>query len=456
MTFSTSASTQPTRPAHAAYPGLDPALALARAQGGMITFRQAIDSGLTRGQLRRLVLSGQWNHPVRGAFVVPSAARRPASPSGGVGVPTPKRPDLVVVSDRPGVPVDSGNPVGSGGPAALGGRGAPGDHGVEAGAVGLPPATGTLAARVRAALVGRPQAVACGVTAARLLGFAAPGLPAAGYPTFGSMSPTFGSMSPGSLGPQAFLPGTFLPGLSVLETAGTGAVESALSVPGSVGGADDGSEPVHLILPARLTRAQPRGIRLHFTDLAATERIEHDGIPLTSPERTLADLVLAAPGREAAVAVMDAALHAAMVPDLRAVRHSVTGRRGYRRVQAWWSLADRRAQSPLETRLRLLFADAGLAPPRPQWAVSDAAGQVIAQLDLAWPALRVAVEADLAPASRPAAMMHRERQRANLLAAMHWTVLRFSDLDVAWFPERVAETVARCLSGAPSLGRQAS
>ncbi|MCM3885201.1 type IV toxin-antitoxin system AbiEi family antitoxin domain-containing protein, partial [Frankia sp. R82] len=95
MTFSPSAQTSPTRPVILSYPGLDPALELARRQGGMITFRQAIDAGLTRGQLRRLVRSGQWNHPVRGAFVVPSAAvgpRRPPAPGPPPPPPPPPRP----------------------------------------------------------------------------------------------------------------------------------------------------------------------------------------------------------------------------------------------------------------------------------------------------------------------------------------------------------------------------
>ncbi|WP_101831949.1 type IV toxin-antitoxin system AbiEi family antitoxin domain-containing protein [Frankia canadensis] len=371
MTSSTSASTQPTRPVIPLYPGLDPAIAVARRQGGMITFRQAIAAGLTRGQLRQLVHSGQWNHPVRGAFVVPGAQ----------GCPPLRLAGLPAVAEGPAGPRPTAEvealPV------------------VAAGPVTFPPPPFPLAARARAALVGRPQAVVCGVSAARLLGF-----PAAD--------------------------------------------------------SDSAEEPVHLMLPPKLTRAQPRGIRLHFTELGADERIELDGIPLTSPARTLADLVLSAPAREAAVAEMDAALRGGLVRDLQGAQESAQGRRGFRTVLRWWPLADGRAESALETRLRLLLTDAGLAPPHLQWPVTDAAGEVVARLDLAWPRHRLDVEADTWTAASSAGVVHHERQRGNALAALRWTVLRFSALDVAWHPERIVAAVGQVLAGNTGQALRAS
>ncbi|CAO5241612.1 type IV toxin-antitoxin system AbiEi family antitoxin domain-containing protein [Frankia sp. AgKG'84/4] len=362
MTTSLSALTSPTRPPAArAYPGLDSAVALARRQGGMITFRQAIAAGLTRGQLRQLVQSEQWGHPVRGAFVVP-----------GTG--------------RSALAVPGARPTGAG---DEGGAGAGGE------VIAIMPARAALAARARAALVGRPKAVVCGATAAGLLGFPA------------------------------------------VETEGR-------------------AEPVHLMLPARLTRAQPRGIRLHFTDLPAGDRMMLDGIPVTAPARTLADLVLAASSRDAAVAVMDAALRSRVVADLRAARRAAAGRRGFRAVHGWWSLADGRAQSALESRLRLLLTDAGLAPSELQWPVTDATGQVVARLDLAWPAHRLVVEADTCDAVGSAGALHRERQRGNLLAAHGWTVLSFGALDLAWHPGQIVAAVERVLAGREEVTPRAS
>ncbi|KJE23868.1 protein of unknown function (DUF4095) [Frankia torreyi] len=398
MTFSRSASTPPTRPVVRRYPGLDPAVALARRQGGVITFRQAMSVGLTRGQLRQLVQSDQWSHPVRGAFVVPVVPLNEdvAGPgderrgSGWAPEPAPFADEPPAVAEDgwhcghlaarggPLLPVLPGGAVPA---AAVPGGAAP--AGVCPGVFAPPPFP--LSARVRAALVGRPHAVVCNITAARLLGF-----------------------------------------------------------PG--GEPENPAEPVHLLLPPRLTRAQPRGIRLHFTELGAGEQVDLAGIPVTSPARTLADLVLAAPSREAAVTEMDAALHSGVVPNLRAAREAAAGRRGFRPTQDWWDLADGRAESALETRLRLLLADAGLAPPQLQWPVQDSGGQAIAKLDLAWPEHRLDVEADTYTTASSAEAFHLERLRGNLLAARRWAVLRFSALDVAWYPERIVAAVDRFLA----------
>ncbi|WP_462202969.1 type IV toxin-antitoxin system AbiEi family antitoxin domain-containing protein, partial [Frankia sp. CcWB3] len=261
MTFSASASPPPTRPVR--YPGFDPAVRLAGRQGGAITYRQAMAAGLTRGQLRQLVHSGQWSHPVRGVFVVPLG---PTELPGSVDdVPRPgdwRRAEHSETRESEIREKESAGLVRNdvarrrrkrhGAITAGPGHAAPivGDENTTP---ILPVFSSPFSARVRAALIGRPRAVVCGITAARLHGF-------------------------------------------------------PLAVP------ESSTEPVHLLLPARQTRAQPRGIRLHFSDLDADQRVELGGIPLTSPERTLADLVLAAQSREAAVAHLDAALHRGLGP----------------------------------------------------------------------------------------------------------------------------------------------
>lgn len=65
---------------------------------------------------------------------------------------------------------------------------------------------------------------------------------------------------------------------------------TALNVYG-VSDASPGS--VHLTIPqtARLRRQKPNGIILHRADLAAEDMIVHEGIPLTSIARTVADLL---------------------------------------------------------------------------------------------------------------------------------------------------------------------
>jgi REase_MTES_1575/Transcriptional regulator, AbiEi antitoxin len=298
------------------YPGLLPAVRVAREQDGMITYRQALAAGLTREQLRWLVARGWWSSPTRGTFVIQGAS--------------------------------------------------------------------ALRARVRAALAGRPAAVACGITAARLLGFNA--LPA--------------------VRPE---------------------------------------EPVHLQQPGRATRSQARGVRLHWGDVPMDQLVDVDGIPATAPARTLADLVLGA-NRDDAVALMDGALHSGQVGDLEGASRAASGRHGSRRARSWWPLADGRAESPLESRLRLLLSDGGLPPPEVQWTVKDGAGRVVARLDLAWPQRRLDVEADGAAVHSDPTALYRDRHRQNLVAGLGWTVLRFTWSDVERRPTAVIAAVAAALT----------
>jgi hypothetical protein len=187
----------------------------------------------------------------------------------------------------------------------------------------LVPGAHPLRGPVRAALLLRPEAVVCGITAARLLRFDA--LPSSARP-----------------------------------------------------------EGVHLLLPNERTRGQPADVVLHWGAVLRDHVVDLRGIPVTSPARTLADLVLRS-RREDAVALMDAALRGGQVRDLSRVRALTLGRHGSVHRQAWWALADDRAESPLETRLRLLLRDSGLPSPTPQWPVLDGRGYVLARLDLAWP-----------------------------------------------------------------------
>jgi very-short-patch-repair endonuclease len=241
-----------------------------------------------------------------------------------------------------------------------------------------------LRARVRAALVARPSAVACDLTAARLLGFAAL--------------------------PQA-----------------------------------TPDEPVHLLLPRRMTRAQARGVVLHWGDLPRDQVVQVRGIPATSPARTLADLVLRG-SREEAVAMMDAALRSEQVPDLDLVRAAAGRRPGARRAGTWWALADRRAESALETRLRLLLTDAELTPEELQWPIIDPVGRIAARLDLAWPSHRLDVEADGTTVHDQPAAVYRDRHRQNLLTGRGWTVLRFTWSDVLRRPKMIISSVAGALA----------
>ncbi|MFI1833691.1 hypothetical protein [Streptomyces olivaceoviridis] len=121
-----------------------------------------------------------------------------------------------------------------------------------------------------------------------------------------------------------------------------------------------------------------------------------------------------------AVSVLDSALHQGLLsqPDLVTIPAHLSGRRNARRARDWLRLTDARAESPLETRVRLICLDDGLSPPLLQWHVPDSEQGFSYRIDLGWPAQLVGVEADgKHPHSTPQAL-YRDRYRQNRLATL--------------------------------------
>ncbi len=87
-----------------------------------------------------------------------------------------------------------------------------------------------------------------------------------------------------------------------------------------------------------------------------------------------------------AVAVMDSALNRRLLDPagLERAHLLARGRRGVARTHEWWTLADGRAESPLETLARLDCADSGVAPDDLQVVVVDPDGRFLGRGDLGW------------------------------------------------------------------------
>jgi very-short-patch-repair endonuclease len=117
------------------------------------------------------------------------------------------------------------------------------------------------------------------------------------------------------------------------------------------------------------------------------------------------------------------------------------GRRGAASRWPWFDLVDGRAESPLETRLRLLLRDASLPPEEVQWPVTSG-GRAVARLDLAWPSRRVDVEVDGNATHDDPRALYRGPIRQNELTALGRTVLRFTWADVVRSPAYVVAAVA--------------
>ncbi|HEY9484360.1 MAG TPA: DUF559 domain-containing protein [Micromonosporaceae bacterium] len=180
-------------------------------------------------------------------------------------------------------------------------------------------------------------------------------------------------------------------------------------------------DDVHLIAPFDARISPRRGVRVHAVRLHSGERVD-GALPRTTPLRTAWDVAgWLAP--LAAVPIIDGLLAAQLVSAVELADMVVAraGKRGSRRAATAFGLADARAQSAPESRLRVRFVLAGLPRPAVQLAVVVGGG-IVLHPDLAWEEFRVAVEYD-GVWHATADQMRRDRRRLNLLVADGWLVL---------------------------------
>jgi hypothetical protein len=100
--------------------------------------------------------------------------------------------------------------------------------------------------------------------------------------------------------------------------------------------------------------------------------------------------------RSEAVARLDAHMRVQSfsVEDVLLLAKRYPGARGLRRLREALPLVDGGAASPQETRLRLLFIDAGLPRPTTQILAVEGRGRLVRALDMGWEDFMVAAEYD--------------------------------------------------------------
>ncbi len=204
-------------------------------------------------------------------------------------------------------------------------------------------------------------------------------------------------------------------------------------------------DDVELTVPPGRGPVRVPGLRVRRSALPDGWVVQRRGVPCTTPEATAVRVAAAAAGDEGVVAVDRLVVAGACrLTAVRELATTLTGA-GSARARRVCALADGRAESPQETRLRLLLARAGLPPPAAQFTVRDAAG-FVARVDLAWPDRRVAVEYDGAWHAEPR-QFARDRRRLNRLQAAGWTVVFVTAADL----HRPAEVLTRlrAVLGAP-------
>jgi hypothetical protein len=180
-------------------------------------------------------------------------------------------------------------------------------------------------------------------------------------------------------------------------------------------------DPVEVVLPPGTRWTPGPGVLVRSARLDGD--VVHDGRGLrwTDRVRTAVDLIRRDDGDESVV-LLDRLVHARVV-DLADVREAVTALprcRGSEVARRTAALADGLAESPPETRLRLLLHRSGLPVPVAQHVVRSN-GRFVAKVDFAWPDRRLALEYDGAWHG-DAEQFPRDRRRLNRLSAVDWRV----------------------------------
>jgi very-short-patch-repair endonuclease len=204
------------------------------------------------------------------------------------------------------------------------------------------------------------------------------------------------------------------------------------------------AELPHLLIPAGFTYDERAGVRLRsgLHPAGATRRA---GFPVTTLDSTVGAMTLVLP-LDDLICLVDSALRQRWAPVLKP-------RSGKRKLLRALTMADGRSESAFETRLRLLFVRAGIPPEILQFRVYTEAGREIARLDMAWPSVKLAVEADGRETHDALPALYRDRVRANDLELEGWMILRFTWFDLVSRPEWVLNQVHRALNRLPVVMR---
>lgn len=147
------------------------------------------------------------------------------------------------------------------------------------------------------------------------------------------------------------------------------------------------------------------------------------GLLVTTPARTAFDIGRTHP-QGMSIPILDALLAATGIESaaITAVAENWPGVRGATRIRSILGLLDGGAESPQESRLRLILVRAGLPKPTTQIAFPD----LRIRVDMGWPEWKVAVEYDGVQHWTDGRQRSWDIERLVLLEAAGWAVVRVS------------------------------
>jgi hypothetical protein len=131
------------------------------------------------------------------------------------------------------------------------------------------------------------------------------------------------------------------------------------------------------------------------------------------------------------VAAIDALARATRLKtaDVEMLAQRYRGRRGIRAALQALDLVDAGAESPQETRVRLVLVKAGFPRPETQIPVYDEYGQLIAVIDMGWRDLRLGVDYEGAHHRMSRRQFDRDVRRYEAVADSGWDDVRITGED---------------------------
>lgn len=207
---------------------------------------------------------------------------------------------------------------------------------------------------------------------------------------------------------------------------------------------------IHYTVPGSRRRAGPEWAEMHRSDWydgTADRTLSDDGLHVATPLRMLWGLAACFNQFRFERAAEDAWHLGLITPDGAAAyleAHRCRGKDGVATMERWLdhALTQRRpAQSGLEQAVIEALVEVGLPAPVPQHPLILASGDLI-HLDIAWPALRLAVEPGAGWWHNGRNGQRRDQGRDRACAEVGWMVARF-DESIGSSPRAAAHEVRR-------------
>jgi hypothetical protein len=219
----------------------------------------------------------------------------------------------------------------------------------------------------------------------------------------------------------------------------------------------DPGPPYHLTTPPQDSRMKrPNLVIAHRVHVPVADRTQLDGLPITSPARTWVDVALSSsviqglivadrcrrrgrtefgedPRPVASAAELEAAL-------------SRRGRpRGIKRARQALHLSRDGVDSPQETRLRYVMAQAGLPEPEVNAWIRDESGRGVVQPDLSIRQYRLAIQYEGWEFHTDAEQMAKDIRRQELTEALGWVEVRITREHMRGRGDRAIDKLVRAL-----------